>query len=115
MYKGKRKIGQVGEETAKNYLISEGFILIQTNFKSKFGEIDIICEKNKTVYFVEVKFRNSNEFGTGAYAINKNKIRHIRNTAEVWITQNKSKYPDYNYDFLALVIENDQIEIFEFD
>lgn len=51
----KQKIGLVGEEFAKMFLVKQGFSIIDTNFSSRFGEIDIIGVKNTRIYFFEVK------------------------------------------------------------
>ena len=50
-----QKIGELGEEIAKRYLEKRGFKIIERNFCSRNGEIDIIAEKDKTRHFVEVK------------------------------------------------------------
>jgi len=51
----KQKIGQIGEDFACDYLKKEGFKIIDRNYLKKWGEIDIVAEKNKKIHFVEVK------------------------------------------------------------
>ncbi len=51
----KQKTGLVGEVFAKTFLMKHGFSIIETNFSCRFGEIDIIAQKNEQIYFVEVK------------------------------------------------------------
>lgn len=48
-------IGQVCEKIAEGYLLNRGFGLVERNFRKKFGEIDIIVEKDGVLHFVEVK------------------------------------------------------------
>ena len=50
-----QKIGQLGEEIACKYLINKGFSILERNYTKKWGEIDIISEKNGKLYFIEVK------------------------------------------------------------
>ena len=50
-----RKIGQLGESVAAEYLRREGYKILATNYRSKLAEIDIICTKKNLVHFVEVK------------------------------------------------------------
>lgn len=114
MYKGKRKIGSDGEQEAQKFLISKGFFIVETNFKCVFGEIDIICKKDNYIFFVEVKFRNSDIYGSGTDAIDVKKIRHIRNSAEAWITENGENYKNFDYDFIALVYDNGKFEMYSF-
>ena len=49
------EIGKIGEKIAREFLMKHGFLILDTNFRTKFGEIDIIAEKDRIVHFVEVK------------------------------------------------------------
>jgi len=51
----KQKMGQAGEDIACRFFIKHGFIIKERNFTRKYGEIDIIAEKNKKLHFIEVK------------------------------------------------------------
>jgi putative endonuclease len=50
-----QKIGQIGEDIACKFLIKQGFVIIERNYTRKYGEIDIVAEKQGRVHFVEVK------------------------------------------------------------
>ncbi|MEK7103865.1 MAG: YraN family protein [Patescibacteria group bacterium] len=50
-----QRIGAIGEEVATNYLKKKGYKILARNFKTKWGELDIVAQKNKTIIFVEVK------------------------------------------------------------
>ena len=81
----RRKFGMIGEKIAQGYLKDDDYEIIDTNFYTKVGEIDIICKKNNTIVFVEVKTRTGFEYGTPAMAVDKNKKAHIKQTAKVYI------------------------------
>ena len=49
------RLGQTGESAAARYLQLHGYKILEKNFRSRFGEIDIVAQKNETVVFVEVK------------------------------------------------------------
>lgn len=51
----KQQIGQLGESLACKYLIKQGFSILDRNYTKKIGEIDIVCQKNSVIHFVEVK------------------------------------------------------------
>lgn len=51
----KQKIGVIGEDIASMFLVKRGFSVIQRNYRKKYGEIDIICEKDGILHFIEVK------------------------------------------------------------
>ncbi|MDD5738697.1 MAG: YraN family protein [Candidatus Pacebacteria bacterium] len=55
MQNQRQKIGQVGEDIATNYLKKEGYQILERNFKTKWGELDIIAKKKGVLIFVEVK------------------------------------------------------------
>lgn len=74
-------VGLKGEVEAKEYLAKNGYEILQTNYKNKLGEIDIICKKNNCVVFVEVKKRESIKFGYPREAVNFYKQQKIRNVA----------------------------------
>ena len=66
----KRRFGIIGEKIAQNYLKNKGYKIIETNFYTRKGEIDIIAQKDKCIIFAEIKTRNNFEYGTPAMAVN---------------------------------------------
>ncbi len=50
-----QKTGEIGENIAVKFLVKQGFLIKERNYTKKWGEIDIIAEKDKKLYFVEVK------------------------------------------------------------
>lgn len=81
----KRKIGNLGEEIACNYLVNSGMEVIERNYHYGHGEIDIICKENETIVFVEVKYRKSFKYGDPELAITRSKQRQIRKIAEAYL------------------------------
>jgi len=71
------KKGKVGENLACNYLVKNGYKIIERNFRSKFGEIDIVALDGKTLCFVEVKWRKNSNFGSGLDSISFRKKQKI--------------------------------------
>ena len=65
----KRKIGSEGESKAIDYLKSKYYEIIETNFYSRYGEIDIIAKYNDTIVFIEVKYRKNNKYGVGSESV----------------------------------------------
>jgi len=51
----KQKIGEVGENIAVKFLMKQGFSILDRNYTKKWGELDIVAEKNSKLYFIEVK------------------------------------------------------------
>ncbi|MEK7633396.1 MAG: YraN family protein [Patescibacteria group bacterium] len=88
-----KNLGKIGEDLALDYLKSHRFSILEKNFHSKFGEIDIVAEKNHCLYFIEVKTRSNLNHGAPFEAVNKRKIYHIKKAAQYYLLKND--YPDY--------------------
>ena len=88
-----KNLGRIGEDLALDYLKSHSFSILEKNFRSKFGEIDIIAEKNHCLYFIEVKARSNLDHGYPYEAVNKRKIYHIKKATQYYLLKNN--YPDY--------------------
>lgn len=69
--------GKRGEVVACQFLTSKGYKIIAKNFRTRFGEIDIVAIDGHFLVFVEVKARVSQEFGLPEEAITPRKIRHL--------------------------------------
>lgn len=73
--------GNQAEELAKNYLRKQGLRLIERQYRSKVGEIDLIMQDKQTLVFVEVRYRETDEFGTPEETITLPKQRRLIRTA----------------------------------
>lgn len=76
--------GRFGENEACRYLESHGYRILDRNYRSPYGEIDIIAEQNGAVVFVEVKTRRDRAFAEAAQAVGPSKQEKLRKTALCW-------------------------------
>ena len=106
-----REFGIIGEKIAQKYLISKGYKILQTNFYTKSGEIDIIAKLNKNIIFVEVKTRSNLKFGTPAMAVNSIKKKHIKSAAKTYIYLNKLFKYDVRFDVIEVFINEGKYKI----
>lgn len=83
-------IGKKGEDIATDFLKKKGYKILDRNFHGRQGEIDIICLKDNTLIFVEVKTRRSAQFGTPLEAIRHTKLSAIEITGQLY----KSQHPE---------------------
>ena len=81
----KRQIGTEGEHMAARYLQSEGYAILEMNYRCKLGEIDIIASKKDCMTFVEVKYRKNDRYGTSLEAVNHKKQQIIRRVASFYL------------------------------
>lgn len=85
----KREEGAKGEERAINILKTEGYRILEKNYRTQFGEIDIIAEEGGYLVFVEVKKRNTLTFGDPLHAINELKKRHMIKSAQLYLKKHR--------------------------
>ena len=78
--------GSWGESIAAEYLRKKRYQLIATNYRSRFGEIDLIVRDKKYLVFVEVKLRKSNKFAEAMEFVDFRKQERLRTTAEIFLS-----------------------------
>lgn len=101
-----RQVGKKGEEIAENYLRDRGYLIIDKNSSTKFGEIDLIAAKDGLLVFVEVKLKQTEDFGTPEEMIGKNKIAQVKRTAELYLLNNPqvlSSFEKFQIDAVCVV------------
>lgn len=92
--------GRQAEDAAAKFLLSKKFEVLAQNWRTRWCEIDIVAKKKKIVYFVEVKYRKSSDFGGGLEYITPTKLKQMKFAAEFWISNN-----DWSGDFRLSAIE----------
>lgn len=78
-------LGAWGERQAEAFLLQKGFSLICRNYRSRYGEIDLIMENRDFLIFVEVKLRKNSRYGTPAEAVTHQKQERLRKTALLYL------------------------------
>ena len=96
--------GQLGEEIACKYLKRLKYEIIERNFKTNVGEIDIICADDGWLVFVEVKLRYDDEHGRAAQAVNFKKQQKISQVASQFITKYKKYYAPVRFDVIEVYL-----------
>ncbi len=107
-------LGRQAEATVANYLTSQGFSIVDRNWRTRWCEIDIIAKKDKVIYFIEVKYRTSETQGGGFEYIGPNKLRQLRFAANFWTANNNwdGDYRLYGAEVTGANFENiDLVEI----
>jgi len=95
--------GKDAELLALNYLKNLGYRFIESNYSTKFGEIDLIFKDNNTLVFVEVKYRKGKQILSIEETINKRKINRILKSAEIYINNSAHDFDEMRVD--AVLIE----------
>ena len=84
-----REIGKIAEDEACRYLRHRGLKLVARNYRCRCGEIDLVMKEAETLVFVEVRFRRSAAFGSGAETVTRAKQGKIARTAAYFMQENR--------------------------
>ncbi len=84
-------LGPWGETLAAAYLQKKRYQIVASNYKCRFGEIDLIAKNRKEIVFVEVKLRKSADFVQAREYVGYQKQNRIRTTAEIWLQANPTE------------------------
>lgn len=111
------ELGKWGEGIALDYLLEKGFRLLNKNYRTPDGEIDLVMKKDDELVFVEVKTRKNTEFSLPEESISEEKLDHLEASAG-WFLE---KYPEYEKNWRLDVItvigipngKNPQVDWFE--
>lgn len=101
--------GHQAEKKAAEFLQKQGFTVLQLNWKTPYCEIDIVAEKAKVIYLVEVKCRQDTRYGGGLDYITPKKLKQMKFAAELWVAEHNW---DSDYQLAAVEIEKDRITSF---
>lgn len=94
-------LGAWGEEKAVRFLKRRGYKIIDRNFRCRFGEIDIIAEKDDYLIFVEVRLRKDTRYGAPEETVDWRKQQKLRMTADYYLMTHETEL-DVRFDVLAL-------------
>jgi len=98
----RQKFGKFGEGLAARHLKKTGYRLLCRNYRTRFGEIDIIAKDADTIVFVEVKSRRSDKFGHPRYAVTREKQARISKTALNYLKENNQMDCKARFDVVTV-------------
>lgn len=104
------RLGEKGEGLAAAFLERSGYKVLEKNFKTFLGEIDIIAQDGETLVFVEVKTRENLMYGQPFEAVNRTKKRKIANVALLYLKKLKET-PPCRFDVVSICYENRKPDI----
>ena len=113
MLNRQQNFGKKSELIATTHLKKHGYKILEQNYRTKLGEIDIIAKDQDTLVFVEVKARSSNRFGNPKWAVTPKKQRKVSMVALLYIKSTKQSNVKARFDVVAIssAKDNPSIEI----
>lgn len=103
-------MGKWGEDKAREFLLEQDYLILAQNYHSKFGEIDIIAQKDNIICFIEVKTRKYNSLYAPVEAVSVAKQQKLIMTAQIYLAeQNFAEDFAYQFDVIEVVYYNSYI------
>ena len=98
----RQSLGRRSEAAAMRLLLSEGYVIEQTNVRFPVGEIDIIAREGQTLCFVEVRSTSSEAWGGPLATIDARKQRHLIRAAQWYLSRHPTQLPEIRFDVVAI-------------
>ncbi|NMM99468.1 endonuclease [Bifidobacterium sp. DSM 109958] len=102
-----RQLGRAGEDYAAEWLIRRGWRIIDRNWRSRYGELDLVAlDANREIVFVEVKTRRSTDQGSPQAAVDGRKQSNLRRAAMEWLLADEHHVPHRGtrFDVVAILM-----------
>jgi putative endonuclease len=98
----RQALGKSGEDRAARELERRGYAILEQRYRTKHGEIDIVAQDGETLVFVEVKVRETSEFGTAAEAVTRWKQRRLGSMAAEYLARHRLVNVPCRFDVVAI-------------
>ena len=96
------RLGKWGEDMASRFLKNKGYLVLETNYRCRWGEIDIVAVDEGQIVFVEVRTRSSDDFGTPEESITPAKGHRLIATAQDYLQRRGQEGLDWRVDLIAI-------------
>ncbi len=96
--------GKIGEENSITYLNKMGYDILKRNYKTPFGELDVIAKESGAIVFIEIKTRRSRAYGMPEESVHLRKQRKLIQSAQCYLKQNRSLSKASRFDVLSVLI-----------
>lgn len=107
--------GAQGEDIAADFLVKRGYRILQRNYRTALGEIDIVAREGNALVFVEVKARSGGQFGPPQLAVDTRKQTKMSRVALAYLRNKRMDPCDCRFDVVAVIKDSGgiQVELFQ--
>jgi putative endonuclease len=111
----RRSLGDRGEDLAAAFLKKQGYKIVERNYRTPLGEIDLVARHQGVLVFIEVKTRTSARFGAGQEAVHYAKQARLRKLADYYLKQKRLGEMAVRFDVVGILWQDGkpQIEVIE--
>ena len=110
----RQKIGSKAEMMARKHLEEKGYLFRDAHWTCRYGELDLVMEKDGELVFVEVKMRSRHDYGFPEESVGRQKQRKLMRSAECYLGQKKLYEQFWRFDIIALSEAGNTPEILHF-
>ena len=102
-------LGRVGERLAREHLERLGYCVVAANYRTRFGEIDLIVCDDTWLAFVEVKTRRVGALESSLHAVSPEKCRRVRKMAAAWLVEavDRPRSRELRFDVVGVTVDRD--------
>ena len=104
------QLGKKGEQLAVDFLIENGYDIVERNYRFNKAEVDIIAQKKDVLAIIEVKTRSTTDFGNPQDFVKPKQIKNLVKAVDEYVTVNNLEV-DVRFDIIAIVNEEQQFNI----
>jgi putative endonuclease len=104
----RQALGRLGEDLAAEHLARRGFQIVERNFRTRWGELDIIARDGHTLAFCEVKTRLAGRTGMTPFdSLHERKRRQVRRIARAWLAERAARgfTPFVRFDAIGITVD----------
>ena len=99
------KLGAQGETIAAAHLEAQGMRIVDRNFHTRYGEVDLIAEQGDAIVFVEVKTRRTRAYGTPEESVTPRKRERLLKTAQTYLQEHGLDQRAWRIDVVAITLQ----------
>ena len=101
----RKALGALGEKRAAEFLKRKGYRILETNFRCREGELDIISRDKDCLVFVEVRTRSSTDFGTPEESVTRAKREKLVSVALAYLQTHRNLPESWRFDVVAVEVD----------
>ena len=98
------RLGTWGEGLAGRFLQDKGYIILATNYRTSYGEVDIVARDGEELVFVEVRTRRGGSFGAPEESLSKAKVRRLLNTCQEYVQNTAGEDAEWRIDLVCIYL-----------
>ncbi|MBA4494707.1 YraN family protein [Paenactinomyces guangxiensis] len=107
----RKQVGKAGEDEAAQYLLKKGWEILDRNWSSRLGELDIIARNREQVVFVEVRTTSGARFGFGFQSVDIRKQQKVRRLALQYLQQKRLEHVPVRFDVVSVLLDRNRVPV----